>query len=96
MPVVKLTDAQIRNLWEDPSFDQSFRGLSIFRDALLTKKGVKISMAKLKDIMASSTAYLDNLRRPQRFQKRRSEVDGFGQLVQIDLGFLAKSFNYNG
>ena len=92
--MVNLTDSEIRSLWQNPDFDQAFTGLSIFRDALKTEKNFNISMAKLKDIMNSSTMYLDSLRRRRKFKRRRLEVDGFRQLVQIDLGF--PGFEYNG
>jgi len=88
-----LTDAQIRNLWQDPEFDQAFTGLSTFRDALKTEKKFVISMAKLRDILNSSTMYLNSIRRKKKFPKRRSEVDGNRQLVQIDLGFM---YEYKG
>lgn len=91
--MANLTDRQIRNLWQDPDFDQAFTGLSAFRDALKTEKNVDISMAKLKDIMNGSTMYLDSIRRRRKFPKRRSEVDGFRQLVQIDLGFMGYPYN---
>lgn len=92
--MVQLTDDQIRDLWDgkDPTFGTFGTGVSAFRLALKEDKKFDISLAKLRDILNSHTAYLDSIRRKKKFAKRKSEVDGYNQLVQIDLGFIT-AFN---
>lgn len=83
----------IRKLWKDTNFFASFTGLSTFRDALETEKGIEISMRRLKDIMNESPAYLDSIRRPKRFERRKLQVDGFNELIQVDVAHI---FDYRG
>lgn len=89
----ELSASEIRKLWQNDDFYQSFTGLGTFRDALRTERNYNISLHRLKDIMNKSTAYLDWLRRPNRFKRRTLQTDGYLQLMQAD---LAHFFNYKG
>ena len=93
MAETHLTPTEIRKLWQNSKFSQSYTGLGTFRDALRTERNFYITLTELRDIMLESTAYLDWIRRQKRRKTRPLQTDGYRELVQID---LAHFFDYQG
>ena len=84
----RLSDDEIRKLWQDPDFPANHSGLTTFRNALQTKKNLYIGLAELKRILSEIPGYLDSLQRKKKFKRRPLQTDGYLNLMQIDTGFF--------
>lgn len=85
-----LSDSDILKLLQDKSFMGSFSGVKNLQSFLLTDYGEHISLNRLYAILKKSPDYLMNLRPIRRFPKRHYQINSFGQLLEMDLGFMKK------
>ena len=85
-----LSDADILKLWQTKGFDGAFSGPSNLKKFLFTDFGEDISLTRLYNILKKSPDYLQNLRPVRRFPRRHYQVYSFGQLLEMDIGFMKK------
>lgn len=90
----KLTDLEIKRLWQDKDFYASFSGINNFKAAIFTTYGEKISTKRIQNILADIPSYVSRIKPRKRFPRRPYDVYGFGQLLQADLGVMFKFNNF--
>jgi len=59
---------------------------------LKTDYGEDVSSARIHRILSSIPNYIYQLKAPKRYPTRAYDVDSFGKLLELDLGFM-KPFN---
>jgi len=91
-----LSDSDILKLSQSKDFDGAFSGPANLRKFLYTDFGEDIPLRRIYNILKKSPDYLQNLRPVRRFPRRHYQVYSFGQLLEMDLGFMKKfkTFNY--
>lgn len=91
-----LSDEDIIKLSQDKNFLGSFSGMKTLQMFLFTDFHEHIPLHRLYSIMKKNPDYLMNLRPVRRFPVRHYQVYSFGQLLEMDLGFMKKykKFNY--
>lgn len=87
-----LSDQEILKLYEDKNFMGSFSGVKNLKIFLKTDFNEDISTKRLYNILKKLPNYVQNLRRVRTFPRRPYDVDSFGKLLQMDLGFM-KTYN---
>lgn len=87
-----LSDDDILKLYEDKNFLGSFSGVQNFKIFLKTDYQEDISTKRLYNILKKLPNYVQNLRPVRKFARRPYNVDSFGKLLQMDLGFM-KPYN---
>jgi len=93
--MVQISDKEVIDLWKDPQFEGSFRGIKAFQTILKTNLNIDISENRLHNIFKNEPFYLIHQRR--KIVKRRSyDLHGLGELLQADLGYMYtyKDFKY--
>jgi len=83
-------DEKIIQLWRDPSFSGSYRGIKTFQMFLKTDKNINVSEEKLYSIMMKDPIYVMHLQR-KKVNRRPYYLSNVGELVQSD---LANMFPY--
>ena len=83
-----LSDSEIIQLWHDPSFTGSFRGIKTFQTLLKTDLNYNISESRLTNVLKTDTLFLIHQRPKRNFDRRKYSVHFYGQLVQIDLAYM--------
>lgn len=87
-----LSDEEIKRLYEDKNFMGSFSGVKNLKIFLKTDYGENIPSKRLYNILKQLPNYVQNLRSVRTFPRRPYDVDSFGKLLQMDLGFM-KPYN---
>ena len=83
-----LSDEDILRLWHDPSFSGSFRGVRTFQLLLKTDLNISIPEKRLYDILKNDTLFLIHQRPKRNFDRRKYDVNYYGQLVQMDIAYM--------
>jgi hypothetical protein len=83
-----LTDEQILNLWKNPDFDGSFRGIRTFQAFLKTDKNIDVPEKRLYNILKNDAIYLLHLQPKRKFMRRKYDVRYYGELLQADIAFM--------
>lgn len=81
-----LSEKEILDLYNDPTFDGSFTGVKTFRDFLYTEKNELIPEKKLYDILKKDKNYLLHMKPIRKFPTRPYGIESFGNCAQMDLG----------
>ena len=89
-----LTDDFIKQLYTDPDFEGSFSGIQRMRHFIEQKYQECISLNRLARIMNSLPEYMYQLKPIRKYNLRSYQVDGFGQLLECDLGFMPNYLNF--
>jgi len=91
-----LSDENILKLATDKNFGGSFSGAKNLQIFLWLDYHEHVSLARLYNILRKSPDYLMNLRPVRRFPVRHYQISSFGQLLELDLGFLKpyRQFKY--
>lgn len=87
-----LTDQEILKLYYNKDFMGSFSGMRNLKKWIFTDYGEDISLNRLYTIFKQTPDYVQNLRPVHNFPTRHYQVDSFGKLLEMDLGFM-KAFN---
>ena len=86
--VKTLSDKRLLELWRDPNFSGSYRGIKTFQTLLKTDLNVDISEKHLYKLIKTDPIFIIH-QRPQRHIERRSyDVNNYGELVQADIAFM--------
>jgi len=79
--MTEVSDKRLIELWKDPHFDGSFRGIKAFQTLLKTDLNIDVSERRLHYLFKNEPFYLIHQRR--KIVKRRSyDLHGLGELVQ--------------
>jgi len=91
-----LSDQDILSLATNKSFSGSFSGAKNLQIFLWTDYHEHVPLSRLYNILRKSPDYLMNLRPVRRFPVRHYQIYSFGQLLELDLGFMKayRKFKY--
>jgi hypothetical protein len=87
-----VTDKRILDLWRDPSFSGSYRGVKSLQILLKTDLNIDISQKKLYNILKKDSIFLIHTKPNRKIERRQYDLRYYGELVQAD---LAQMFEYN-
>jgi len=87
-----ISDEEILNLWKDPNFEGSFRGLKTFQSVLKLNLNIDVSTKHLHKIFSEEPIYLIHQKR-QKIIRRHYYLHHYGEVVQMD---LAQMYPYDG
>lgn len=90
-----ISDQKILELWRDPNFSGSYRGVRTFQVLLKTDLNIDISEKRLYDILKKDAVFLMHQLKTKKIKRRSYDVNFFGQLVQIDLAHMFSDPNTN-
>ena len=88
-----ISDKRILELWRDPTFSGSYRGVRAFQILLKTDLNIDISQNRLYDIFKKDSIYLIHTKRKRNIERRHYDLRTYGELVQAD---IAQMFEFNG
>ena len=87
------SDKKLLQLWRDPTFNGSYRGIKTFQTLLKTDLNIDVSEKHLYSLLKTDPIFLIH-QKPQRTIERRSyDLNNYGELVQAD---IAQMYNYEG
>lgn len=89
----KLTE-KILQLWHDPNWIGSYRGVKTLQLLLKTDKNIEISTKKLTNILKNDNLFLMHLRPKLKIKRRHYFLNCYGELLQSDLGFMFEYEEY--
>jgi hypothetical protein len=87
-----ISDERILELWRDPSFSGSYRGIRTFQILLKTDLNIDISQKRLYDILKKDSIFLIHTKPKRNFERRKYDLRFYGELVQAD---IAQMFEYD-
>ena len=85
---MELSDEKLLELWRDPSFSGSFRGVRNFQTLLKTDLNINVSEKRLHDVLKKDSIFLIHQRPKPILSRRKYNVNFYGQLVQFDIAFM--------
>lgn len=89
---MKISDKRLLELWKDPHFEGSFRGVLAFQTLLKSNFNIDVSQHRLLTLFKSEPLYLIHQKR-KIVARRHYDLNFYGELVQADLAFM---FDYDG
>ena len=90
--MVSVSDKKLLELWRDPTFAGSYRGIKTFQTLLKTDLNIEVSEQHLYKVLKTDPIFLIH-QKPQRNIERRSyDIHNYGELVQADIAYM---FNFN-
>lgn len=90
-----ISDEKLIQLWRDPNFSGSYRGIKSFQILLKTDLNIDVSEDRLYKVLKKDQNYLIHQRRYKKIERRHYDVNFYGQLVQIDLAHMFKDPDSN-
>lgn len=90
----EISDQTILDLWKDPEFSGSYRGIKTLQLLLRTDKNIEISEHRLYKILRTDPTYLIHQKVSRNFPRRHVMVSSYGELVQADLAVMFEYLNY--
>jgi len=82
-------EEKIIELWRDPSFAGSYRGLKTFKLFLKTDKNIDVSEKQLYKIMLNDPIYVMHMQ-SKKVNRRHYYLSNVGELIQSDLAHMFK------
>jgi len=76
-----ISDAKILELWKNPHFEGSFRGLNAFQTILKTNLNIFVPLKRLRDLFKNEKFYLIHQRR-KTVKRRHYDLNFVGELLQ--------------
>ena len=91
-----ITDKKLLQLWRDPTFSGSYRGIKTFQTLLKTDLNLNISENRLYSVLKSDPIYIIHQRPQRNFDRRQYDIKNYGELVQADIAYMYeyKKFKY--
>ena len=80
----KISDKRLLELWRDPYFEGSFRGITAFQTLLKTNLNIDVSQKKLLHLFKTDRLYLMHQRR-QVTSRRKYDLNFYGELLQAGI-----------
>jgi hypothetical protein len=87
-----ISDEELLQLWKDPKFSGSFRGVKTFQTLLKTDRNIDVSENRLYQVLKKEPLYLVHLQPQRKFERRHYDVRYYGELVQADIAYMV-TFN---
>ena len=93
---MSVSDQKIIELWRDPSFSGSYRGIKTFQLLLKTDLNIDISEHRLLNIIKKDPIFLIHQRPKRKIVRRPYDIRFYGELVQADIAYMFEfnSFKY--
>lgn len=93
-----VSDQKLLQLWRDPNFSGSYRGVKTFKILLKTDLNIDVSESRLYNILKNDRIFLIHQIKSKKIERRQYDVNFYGQLVQADLAEMfpdpATGFKY--
>ena len=87
-----VSEQEILQLWRDPNFSGSYRGIKTFQILLKTDKNIDISEKELYKILKKDSIFLIHQKPARNFDRRHYDIRFYGETVQADIAYM---FPYN-
>lgn len=84
-----LSDEDILKLYQDPTFPGSFSGVKNLKHFIKTDLNENITEQRLYNVLKTLPNYIYQLKPIRKFPVRNYVSESFGQLMEMDLGFMA-------
>jgi len=78
----EVTDKKLLELWKDPYFEGSFRGILAFQTILKTNLNIDVSQKRLRELFRKEKFYLIHQKR-KIIVRRSYDLNFIGELVQV-------------
>jgi hypothetical protein len=88
-----ISDKRILELWRDPTFSGSYRGIKTFQILLKTDLNIDISQKRLYNVLKTDSIFLIHTKPKRQIKRRHYDLHNYGELVQAD---IAQMFEYEG
>ena len=88
-----ITDQKLIQLWRDPNFSGSYRGVRTFQILLKTDLNIEVPQSRLFKVLKKDKNYIMHQKPVRNFERRHYDVNFYGELCQMDLAVM---FNYSG
>lgn len=83
-----VTDEKLLQLWRDPNFSGSFRGVKSFQILLKTDKNIDVSESRLYKVLGNDSIFLIHQRPIRNIERRPYDVRYYGETVQADIAYM--------
>jgi len=87
-----ISDQKLLELWRDPNFSGSYRGIKTFQILLKTDLNIDVSQKRLYSVLKKDKNYILHQKPVRNFERRHYDVNFYGELCQMDLAVM---FNYS-
>ena len=87
-----ISDKKILELWRDPNFSGSYRGIKTFQLLLKTDLNIDVSENRLYKVIKNDPIFIIHQRPQRKIERRSYDVNNYGELVQADIAYM---FNYD-
>jgi hypothetical protein len=91
---MNVSDQKILQLWRDPSFAGSYRGIKTFQLLLKTDLNIDISEKRLSNILKNDSIFLIHQRPKRKIVRRSYDIRFYGELVQADIAYMFEFNDY--
>ena len=88
------SDEELLQLWRDPNFSGSYRGIKTFQILLKTDKNIDVSQERLYRLVKKDPIFLIHQRPIRNFDRRPYDIRFYGENVQSDLAFMYPFNNF--
>jgi len=89
-PKVSISDEKLLQLWRDPNFSGSYRGVKTFQVLLKTDLNIDVSENRLYKVLKNDNIFLIHQIKRKKIERRQYDVNFYGQLVHVDLAEMFK------
>ena len=89
-----VTDQKILELWRDPNFSGSYRGIKTFQLLLKTDLNIDISENRLYKVIKNDPIFIIHQRPHKKIDRRSYDINNYGELVQADIAYMFNYENY--
>ena len=89
-----VSDEKLLQLWRDPNFSGSFRGIKSFQILLKTDKNIDVSQAQLYQVLRKDPIFLIHQRPIRNINRRPYDVRFYGETVQADIAYMFPYENF--
>ena len=92
MSITNVSDKKLLELWRDPNFAGSYRGIKTFQIFLKTDLNIDVSENRLYKIIRNDPIFIIHQRPQRKIERRSYDVNNYGELVQADIAYM---FNFD-
>lgn len=89
-----ISDKRILQLWRDPTFSGSYRGIKTFQLLLKTDLNIDVSEKKLYSVIKTDPLFLIHQRPKRNFLRRSYDIRFYGELLQADIAYMFEYDNF--
>lgn len=83
-----VSDEELLQLWRDPNFSGSYRGIKTFQIFLKTDKNIDVSQEHLYKVVKRDPIFLIHQRPIRNIERRPYDVRFYGETVQADIAYM--------